>query len=303
MAPLFDQESLDDDVLGPLTWAALCFSSLHLQVGRVLLGYLKSKPLLLSSLSDRVNLDAALAYQAGAYIFVLVNLLTSLGVPVPYQLALVLCHSSDFFGTLFFLCLTARVVVRYAQVKLKAIDVLGDEEKAHRIIRLSFGLLALVVVGGRCHLGAYSSLLPPLIKEQDMDIKLHISLAVMSSIVLTSLLLNVILRILIWVEKHRDDHGRASSPLDWNNLSGNKYVLISLMALIPVVANVAVILHGTDDGLVRNFKTAFLCIAVPCFVNTTNGKIRVYVFKSMVELWPKAAGLQKLRKSGVSPLV
>ncbi len=288
--------------LGALAWAALCFSSLQLQVGGILVGYLASKPALLSSLRDRVNCDTARAFQAGLSIYILVCLLVSLGVVLSYYPALVLSHSADFFGSLFFLHLAAGVVVRYAQVKLKAVDILSDEGRAHQIIRVSLGTLALLVVAGRIHVGAYSSSFPLLLKDQKMDIRVHISLAIMSSIVLTSLFLNIVLRILIWVEKNRDDSGSTSSSLIWKNLSGNKYVLVSLVSFSPMVVNVIMILSGKDGGFVRNFAVGMFCIVAPFFIITTKKKIRNFVFKSLVQSWPALARLEKLRKNNVSPV-
>ncbi len=283
-----------------LSWAVLCLISLRLQVRGVLLAYFKAKPVLVSSLRDCVDCDAAHAFQACLSVYIFVDLLISLDVSLSFYPAFVLCHSADLFGTLFFLYLAAGVIVRYAQVKLRTIDIFGNERKAHHCIRLFLGTMSTFVVGGRCYAGAYGITFPLLLNDHTIDIKIHISFVVMSCIVLTSLLLNIVLRVIIWIEKHQGDCGTPAEQV-WKDLSGNKYVLLSLLLLVLITANALAMASGEKGGNVRDFTIGLCCIAVPFMVNVTNRKIRNFAIKKLLETVPALTSLKKLRKMDVSP--
>ncbi len=94
-----------------LSWMALCQLSLCLQTG-LILGSIREKPLIQTTLKDRANADLVLTYRACFVVSVVINTLVISGTRVHFIPAFVLGLFIDYLATLFVMYLSVGAIVQ-----------------------------------------------------------------------------------------------------------------------------------------------------------------------------------------------
>ncbi len=94
-----------------LSWMALCLLSLCLQTG-LILGSIREKPLIQTTLKDRANADLVLTYRACFVVSVVINTLVISGTKVHFIPAFVLGLFIDYLATLFVMYLSVGAIVQ-----------------------------------------------------------------------------------------------------------------------------------------------------------------------------------------------
>lgn len=141
-------------------WMAACLAVTHAAVS-AFRALIAARPPLRTSLSDLVHADAASSYLGGTASAVAVSAALALGLTVPDAAAALLEFQLVFWLLCLEAYLTAAAAVRYARVRLRAVDLTGDDGRARDALRACVGgasalvALALLAPRGRRYVTYY----------------------------------------------------------------------------------------------------------------------------------------------------
>ena len=283
-----------------LSWVGLCLISTWGQVGHVLL-YIRSKPIVQITLNDRVHCDMLQIYRISVLITVVTNVLLTSETTVHLTVAFVLSHSSDLLSTVFVLYLSVSAVVQYSYVKFKTVNIFEDidEDRILRFIRLTIGTLSALVVGVRCLHGAYSIYFPILLR-QNMDVRMHLSVGIMGFLLLASLVVNVTLRTIIFIERRRSKFvcgGGSSNAAE--HPAAVKFAFLALFLMIVIVINVASKIIPGFYRIGSDLLFGMMSIVVPASLIVFNPKIKYFAVKRLRDKFEEF--IRILPKNAISP--
>ncbi len=283
-----------------LLWMAVCLVSVWFQTGHVMLS-IGEKPIVRTNLADLANVDLARAYRGLFVLAIVINSVTVSGVGVDFALAFVMGHSMDFFATLFIMYLSVGVVFQYARLKLKTVNLFEavSDERIHNFVRSLLGTLASLVVALRCYFGAYSMAMPGLTQQEDMDIRLHLSASTMIFIGLSSLVINVTLRTLVFIERRGHNRSCNDSHLEGRHPPACKYVGLSVTFVAFVIVT---FLCYNVPGIREIMVYGMFCIVAPSIAILSNKSTRAFAAKRLIPHWPALTKWPVLAKSSVSPM-
>ena len=120
--------------------------------------------------------------------------------------------------------------------------------------------------------------MPGLTQQEDMDIRLHLSASTMIFIGLSSLVINVTLRTLVFIERRGHD-----SNLEGRHPPACKYVGLSATFVAFVVVT---FLFYNVPGIREIMVYGMFCIVAPSIAILSNKSTRAFAAKRLIRHWP-----------------
>ncbi len=268
---------------GQLLWMAFCFTCLFVQT-RLIWDYVQSKPLIYFRLTDQVTSDLAVLYFVNFSIHIIMNATAILDITIPSVPAFVLSQIADVCGASFAIYISAGICIQFAHIKLQVVNIFENitEESVSSVMRLvTFGFSNLIC-GAKILYGSHSIFYSMMTKTEER--KPYVGAAMVAILGLISLIVNVTLRIVIYMEKkkyhriQRDWQAKADIPF-------GAYISFALVLLLLIVAVVVARLTGTKGAYIttRHVLLGLFCTALPCCLIYKNDKMKMYAQRTLLD--------------------
>lgn len=292
-----------------LLWLTVCGLALHLLSG--LAGdYVRSKPPLMVSLADLINVDLAAAYRAAMGLYLAVCAALRLGWRLPPPLARAASSAFVFWVLVAELYLATAAAAQYAHVRLRRADLTEEltEGQVRAALRAAIGGVAACLVAGFATLGSpfvFYHLLagepaPPVLSQPH-----PCPLVVVVPLAVSAVAANCVLRALTFRERRKaasedDDFGAGLRK----SIAG--YAVLAAIILSTIVVCLAFrTVYGEGNRAImvmRMGMSGALGVVLPAAAVLNVAKLRRFAARRAVgwagELW---AGLSKPGGRRVAP--
>ncbi len=289
-----------------VAWSATCIILLNTQA-HLMIGYLKSKPLIRISLTDLISRDLVRIYAANFTTVAVINSILAAKLSLDRISALVLSNSVEFYVVCLGAYLSVGAVIQYAQVKLKTAEL--SENTSHQDLRsgirfvvASFSVLINLAKVGSGSLGGFYSALTNKPNNNEYS-----GAGIIAMCGAASILTNVALRALIYRERvindricgvRRRDRGSKRIPL-------MPYIVLSFSIVMMMMTVVSANIVGKPHGpiVVRNAGLGFFCGPLPFIGMLKDDRVGRFVAKklrSIMEEWAPGT-LRKFLRARISP--
>ncbi len=269
----------------------------------LIINYIKSKPLLLTSLNDALNLDLAYFYACDVFTAFAIHCVLVVEIEVPHALALLLSHFLDFCVVGLALYPSVGVVIQYAHVRLRTPELFEDlsHEFVRRVISATITILSLSLALYNLWTGSHNGLYFTMMRAEPTLTNGPIVVFLLG---ISSIVINVILRTVIFMERRRGDNEipdgpqTATSPVGaTSELRLSKYMVIGLVlgslsfCILLVYTNIRMDAHVIG----RTVLLFVLCVVIPFVIIVKDRKMRAFALKRLAALSPA------LRSNKISP--
>ena len=212
------------------------------------------------------------------------NATTIMDLSVHSVPAFVLSHTSEVCTASFAIYISAGISIQLAHVRLKVVNIFENitEESVSSVMRLvTFGFSNLIC-GAKILYGSHSIFYSMMTKTEER--KSHVVAAMVAILGLISLIINVTLRIVIYLEKKKYHRIRKDQQAK-TDIPFGAYISFALVLLLLIVAVVAAYWTGTESTYTatRHVLLALFCTVLPCFVICKNDKMKHYAKRRLLD--------------------
>ena len=229
-----------------------------------------------------------------------INVLMETGTFLPQIPSFALSHFMDFLFTTLIIYLSVGTCIQYARVRLQTVNLFENLEERTVVLcmRMTIGVFSSLMVCSRIALGAYSIAFPRLM-NREYDIKIKITMAMMIPLILASILVNVVLKIFISIEKRKNKQVCGLHNSKDPSIPICKYMISAIILGVVVVASLLIDKKMDLYKFNRDIQFA-MAISAPLVVITRNKKIFTSAKKRVFLFFPFLSLLVAM-KSRVSP--
>ncbi len=280
-----------------LAWANIILSIINIIIFNTLMHFINgsftAKPLLLINVLDLVNRDLSRSFQATLTLAILSGLLQDIELDLPYWAIFFNGWFFELVSNIFMFYLSFGVIIRYLMIQKQWTDLFGltDDVACFRV-RIVIVSLATLFTSGNMMVNSTPTFLNnfPLTKDVvEEPLALWARAAVDLTLLGSAIIINIVLRTLILIDKHFDKTNTKNNTAgqDQEGWSYGALFFISFVLILYLIHLTVTQINHPESNFARKFGQTTLGVFLPLAKIAFTRTMRIHMkkkFKSMFNI-------------------